>query len=119
MKFDDQITKIKPLLLFISNSNEMGYNMSLTPKASLSDGFLDLVLVPELTFSEKIKLGLSVLRNKIHSFKKAQHTLIRDLEMEMPDKIFLDIQIDGEYYNLKTNTIKVGILESGLTVITP
>ena len=39
---------ISPFMVFISNSNEMGYNMSLTPKASLRDGVLDVVIVPKI-----------------------------------------------------------------------
>src|SRR5690606_1339734 len=42
--------EVDPLLLFISNSNEMGYNITLTPKASLTDGLLDYVMVPKINF---------------------------------------------------------------------
>ena len=38
----------KPFLIFISNSNELGYKVSLTPKASLEDGKLDILIVPKL-----------------------------------------------------------------------
>ncbi|HEX8015743.1 MAG TPA: diacylglycerol kinase family protein, partial [Flavobacterium sp.] len=55
--FDNQTLEINPLMLFISNSNEMGYNMSLTPKASLRDGLLDMIVIPKLSFLEKIMLG--------------------------------------------------------------
>ncbi|AWI25271.1 diacylglycerol/lipid kinase family protein [Flavobacterium pallidum] len=119
LKFEGQTVNMHPFLLFISNSNEMGYGMSLTPNASLSDGFLDLILVPELSFIQKLQLGLAVLRNKTNTFKLANHTLIRSLEAELPDRIFLDAQIDGEYYNLKTNKIKVGMINGGLKVLTP
>lgn len=119
LKFEGQSVNIHPFLLFVSNSNEMGYGMSLTPEASLSDGFLDLILVPELSFLQKLQLGLAVLRNKTNTFKLAHHTLIRNLEAELPDRIFLNAQIDGEYYNLKTNKIKVGIINGGLKVLTP
>ena len=116
----DGVTSIaKPLLLFISNSNEMGYNMSLTPKASLVDGQLDLVIVRELNFGEKIKFGFHVLQNSISEFKKARQVSIEKCNIKLPEKIFTDIQIDGEFYNLKTNKIEIGIIKKGLNVLTP
>jgi diacylglycerol kinase (ATP) len=115
---DNKEVNANPFLLFISNSNEMGYNMSLTPKASLNDGWLDLIVVPELSFLEKMTLGYHVLRNNVENFKKAKHSLIQDITIEVPSATYLDAQIDGESYNLKTNIVKVSIIKSGLTVIT-
>ena len=115
--FNNQIVETDPLMLFISNSNEMGYNMSLTPKASLHDGLLDMIIIPKLSFLEKIMLGYYVLRNTIEKFKKAKHFLVKDIQIEMPSKIFIDAQIDGEQYNLKTNKIKVSLLPKALQVL--
>lgn len=119
LSFNNKMLEENPFMLFISNSNEMGYNMSLTPKASLKDGMLDLVTVPRLSFPEKLILGYYVLRNKVDKFKKAQHALIDNLHIELPEKIFTDAQIDGEYHNLKTNSLKVSVIKSGLEVIIP
>ncbi len=117
--FDDhQPINLNLFLLFISNSNEMGYGMSLTPNANLDDGLLDLVTVSKLSFVEKLLLGFYVLTNKVEKFKKANHSLIKKVTIEMPKKIFVDAQIDGEYHNLKTNIIDVSIIKSGLKVIT-
>lgn len=115
--FDNQTLEINPLMLFISNSNEMGYNMSLTPKASLQDGLLDMIVIPKLSFLEKIMLGFNVLRNSIEKFKKAQHFLVKEIQIEMPSKIFIDSQIDGEQHNLKTNKLNIKILPGALNVL--
>jgi len=115
--YNDKIVNTKPFLLFVSNSNVMGYNMTLTPRASLSDGWLDMVVIPEITLVSKLKLGYAVLRNKIEHFREAEHTLIQNLKIEMPDKIFTDAQIDGEHHNLKTNIIEISIIKKGLNVI--
>lgn len=117
VSFQDQKIEVNPFMLFISNSNEMGYNMSLTPKASLKDGVLDMVIIPELSFISKLLLGFNVLRNSIEKFKKAKHYLIKEVRIEMPQKIFIDAQIDGEQRNLKTNIITVGIIPNGLQVL--
>jgi diacylglycerol kinase family enzyme len=95
----------------------MGYGMSLTPKASLQDGLLDLVIVSKLNFINKLILGLYVVSNKVEKFKKAQHSFIQKMSVVIPNKINTDIQIDGEYYNIKTNKIDVAIIKSGLEII--
>jgi YegS/Rv2252/BmrU family lipid kinase len=118
LSFNNQIINTNSFLLFISNSNEMGYGMSLTPKAILNDGLLDLVLVSKLNFFDKLTLGMRVISNKIEKFKKAQNALIEKISIEIPDKKSLDAQIDGEYYNLKTNKIQVIIIKNGLEVLT-
>lgn len=118
LSFNDKKINAKPFLLFISNSNEMGYNMSLTPKASLNDGWLDLIIVPKLSFIKKMALGYHVLRNSVEKFKKAEHALVQNLDIEVPDVTQLDAQIDGESHVLNTNKINVSIIKNGLTVIT-
>lgn len=117
MTFNNQILNLNPFILFVSNSNEMGYKMTLTPNASLSDGWLDFVVVPEISTLDKLKLGYAVVKNKIDYFKKAQHDLIQNLKIEMPDKIFTDAQIDGEHHNLKTNIIEVSMIQKALNVL--
>lgn len=95
----------------------MGYKMSLTPKASLSDGVLDMVVIPELSFIEKITLGVRVLSRSIEKFKKAQLYPVKNVQIEMPEKIFIDTQIDGEIHNIKTNKLSINILPKSLKVL--
>ncbi|MFT3793453.1 diacylglycerol/lipid kinase family protein [Flavobacterium sp.] len=117
--YGNQVSSSEPFLLFVSNSNEMGYNMSLTPKASLQDGWLNLFLVPKIPLIQKLVLGYYVLRNQVEKFKYGKHFLIQDLYLEQPDTIFMDVQIDGEFHNFKTNTLKVSIARKGLKVLVP
>ena len=117
LSFNNQIINTKSFLLFVSNSNEMGYGMSLTPKASLQDGWLDLVMVSKLGFIDKLNLGIHVLSKKVEKFKKAEHLLIQKLSIEIPNNIGTDIQIDGEYHNMRTNKIDVSIIRNGLEII--
>ncbi|CAM3855602.1 MULTISPECIES: diacylglycerol/lipid kinase family protein [Flavobacterium] len=107
------------LFLFISNSNEMGYNISLTPNASLSDGYLDLLTVPKLNFFNKLYFGIAVIINKIHTFKKAKHHLIKEMNVDIENTSNCVAQIDGEYHILNTNRISISILERSLNIIIP
>jgi diacylglycerol kinase (ATP) len=117
INYEPRIVNAEPLLLFVSNSNEMGYNMSLTPRASLNDGKLDMFLVPQLSFFQKLVLGYYVLVNKVERFKKGEHSLIEKLNLKQPETIFMDIQIDGEFHNLKTNILDVSIVRKSLIVL--
>ncbi|GGF14665.1 diacylglycerol/lipid kinase family protein [Flavobacterium limi] len=107
---------IEPMLLFISNSNEMGYGMSLTPRASLTDGKLDIFMVPKINFFEKLQLAFSILKGTTESFKKARMIKCDTMNIVVPKKIFIDAQIDGEYHYLKTNKVYVTILKESLSV---
>ncbi|WP_116787922.1 diacylglycerol/lipid kinase family protein [Flavobacterium psychrotrophum] len=109
--------KSKPFMLFISNSNEMGYKMSLTPNAKLNDGLLDIVLIPEISVFNKIMLGYLVLCKKIMRFKKAQRFVAEKLVIELPEKIFTDIQLDGEHHSTRANIFEISLLPQALPVI--
>lgn len=115
--YKDCTIEVNPLMVFLSNSNQMGYNMGLTPSADLQDGWLDLVVIPSLNFLEKLQLGYCVLRNKIGKFKKASCFLVNELTIQLPERIFTDVQIDGEYCNVKTNILAIQVIRNGLAVV--
>lgn len=112
-----QSKNIKPLLLFISNSNEMGYSMTLTPKASLQDGLLDILMVPKINTIQKLYFGLLVLLKKTDSFAKAEWTQVAELEVTIADFETNVIQLDGEYYLFKENKFRIEVLPSALKVL--
>jgi len=114
-----QKIEVIPFMLFISNSNEMGYNMSLTPNALLDDGLLDVVIILKISLLEKLLLGWYVLRNKTERFRKASRCQVKALTVEYPEKIFTDSQIDGEYCYLRTNKIDISVISKGIYVHVP
>jgi diacylglycerol kinase family enzyme len=77
-----------------------------------------MLYVPQLTLFQKLYFGLLVLTNKADKFSKAAYSSITDdINMELPENIFTDVQIDGEYYNLKTNKITISVLPKSLVII--
>ncbi|WP_430612410.1 diacylglycerol/lipid kinase family protein [Flavobacterium sp. JP2137] len=109
--------RVKPLLLFISNSNEMGYSMTLTPKASLQDGLLDILMVPKINTLQKFYFGLLVLLKKTDRFAPAEWMQLPRLEVTISDFQNNAIQLDGEYYLFKENTFVIQVLPSALKVL--
>ena len=75
LQIDNFKKTLDPLVLFVSNSNEMGYNLSFTPKASLQDGKLDVVFTEQLSFLEKYCLQLNLFLTNTRSIIK-QNTFL-------------------------------------------
>lgn len=109
---------INPLLLFISNSNEMGYNVSLTPKASLQDGLLDIVMVPKTNKLRTLLFGFLMLFKKHHILKEVKTFQIKNAELSQSNENLFHSQIDGEYFPINKKNISISVLEKSLQVIT-
>ena len=119
LSVDNKTTIINPFILFVSNSNEMGYSLSLTPQASLKDGKLDLVYINNVSFLNKIFLaGLMVIK-KIKKSKLIHYQTIKKLKITNTETASFLIQIDGESERLDTETVSVEIKEKALNVIVP
>ena len=73
LQIDNFKKTLDPLVLFVSNSNEMGYNISFTPKASLQDGKLDVVFTEQLSFLEKLLFATQLVFNKHKKYDKAKY----------------------------------------------
>lgn len=104
--------------LFVSNSNIMGYNMSITPLASVQDGIFDLVLLPAYSSFRFIIFCLFALLKKHQLLKdvkilKAKN--IRIITQEKPIKL----QLDGEGIFLDEREIEISMLPNSLNIIVP
>ncbi|GHC55188.1 diacylglycerol/lipid kinase family protein [Ulvibacter litoralis] len=106
-----------PFLLFVSNSNEMGYKMSLTPKASLQDGLLDVLIVPKLSFFRMMIFAFLFFLKKHHWLKGVEEICTPSIAMKNVKGANFMIQKDGEAVVLKENTIEIKLLHKALKVI--
>jgi YegS/Rv2252/BmrU family lipid kinase len=59
LKFENRTLDIDAFFMSIANSNQFGNNFTIAPKASLSDGLLDIVIV---TSQNKISFALQTLK---------------------------------------------------------
>lgn len=115
--YENEVKRVNPLLLFVSNSNEMGYKMSLTPQASIRDGLLDFLLIPKISIFKQMYYGLLVVLRKTHLFKNAIYVQIPEMEVRILEEGDNTLQLDGEYYPFSTTTFKIGVLKGALRVI--
>lgn len=116
IEFNSTKEVISPFLLFISNSNEMGYKMSLTPRASLQDGLLDVVIVPELSPIKLFLFTLLFLFKKHHWLRQVRFLEVERLSIKSLDNVMLKAQKDGEYLILESTKIAIEVLPKNLKV---
>ena len=107
-----------PLILIVSNTNQQGYNFTVTPKAKTDDGLLDMFIVENRSFLKniinvfKIVLGLNFYPGK-SIYKKIENLNIT------PQKPIKNIQIDGENLNVNDGIYKIKSVKKTLQLITP
>ena len=108
---------INPFMVFISNSNELGYNFSLTPKASLQDGLLDILVIPKISKLKIAILGILMMIKKTHLLNKVQHYQVAKIALTNKNKSCFIAQIDGEMHTIESKKINISIIKEGLNVI--
>lgn len=118
LKYNGSSETISPFLLFVSNSNEMGYKMSLTPRASLQDGLLDVVVVPKLSNFKLFLFSILFLFKKHLWVKEVRFQQVTALEIKSLDNVILKAQKDGGRYFLDKDVILIEILPKSLLVCT-
>nr|WP_236901665.1 hypothetical protein [Empedobacter brevis] len=103
--------------LFCSNSNIAGYGISFTPKADLSDGELDLLMIEDLDVFEQFYFSVLVLAKKIDLLDKAQYRKVKKFKIESLDSKPISYQLDGEIHKTNSLQVKVKVLPHALKII--
>jgi len=116
VKINDQTFKVKPFMVFISNSNELGYKVSLTPKASLEDGLLDIIIVSRLNPFKIVLFSFLMLFKRHHLIREVKSFQSKSMELSRENFNQFKMQIDGEYRLIESNTINISISEKALNV---
>ncbi|WP_200980137.1 diacylglycerol kinase family protein [Echinicola sp. 20G] len=107
-----------PFLVFISNSNMLGYGFSLTPEAKLEDGLLDVLIVEQLSKSRVLLLGFLLLMGKVKSMKEVKYFQLKNLSISSSRSIPA-IQKDGCQFKPNAQKLDISILPQQLSVIVP
>lgn len=114
---DNQTLLVNPLMLFISNTNELGYKVSLTPKASLQDGLLDIILVSKTNRFRTFLFGLLILFKKHHILQEVKSFQTKKVQFSRQNENYFHSQIDGEYFTVNDKSISISVMEKSLCVI--
>lgn len=111
---------ICPFLIFISNTNVMGYNFSMTRKAILNDGLLDMVVINKLNRLKMIYLAFLFLFGVEHTIREYSYHKIKNTTIAFENKNSETVfQIDGELKGVKKSKLQINVLNKSLNVLSP
>ena len=117
INIDGASAVINPFLIFISNSNELGYKISLTPKASLQDGLLDIIIIPKISKLKMLFFGFCMLIKKPNLLKDVKYFQTKQILLSRKQGAFFESQIDGEFVRFEEEALSIFLKEKTLSVI--
>ena len=118
INFDGQRMITKPLILIISNTNQQGYNFTVTPKAKTDDGLLDMFIIENISyFINTINIFKIIFGFKFNT-SQCIYKKIKNLNIT-PQKPIKNIQMDGENLNVNHGVYKIKSVKKILQLITP
>ncbi|MGC1630708.1 MAG: diacylglycerol kinase family protein [Gelidibacter sp.] len=117
ISIDGGLDLVNPFMIFISNSNVMGYHMSLTPKASLKDGLLDVMIIPKISRFKMLFFGICMLIRKPHLLKEVTYYQTNALTLIRKKGESFDAQIDGESVGRMDSELTVSVKRDSLNVL--
>lgn len=117
IEIDETDLFIDPFLIFISNSNVMGYKMTLTPKASLQDGLLDVVIVPKLNKLKMLLFGLCMLVRKPNLLEEVRCFQTTEIKISRKNGSNFPGQIDGELVLIESPIVSIKVLKAALIIL--
>lgn len=109
--------KMKPFIFMLSNTNQQGYNFSITKDAKSDDGKLKMVWMEKSSWLTLLRFTAQVLFCERINIKKFNSISIKQLRVTPKDTKKICMQIDGEYLPIKDDFLKIITLKHALKVI--
>jgi diacylglycerol kinase family enzyme len=78
----------------------MGYDLSLTPKASLQDGLPDVLIISKISRLKMLWLGVLILLRRVYWLREAESFQTKKLTLSSKDKNHFESQVDGELHEI-------------------
>jgi diacylglycerol kinase (ATP) len=124
VKIDDYTFTTEAFFISIANSNQFGNNFKIAPKASLSDGLLDIVIVQKMS---KFKLPFAIInqlrgKNKYHELtndaQKSAIIYLQSSNVSIKNKDMAPVHIDGDIAP-KNKQLNYKILKNCFSLLVP
>ena len=107
-----------PLVLIISNTNQQGYNFTVTPKAKTDDGLLDMVIIENISNFKNFKNIFKIIFGLKFYPGERIYKKIGNLNLT-PQKPIDNIQIDGENLRANDSFYEIKLFKRKLQLISP
>ena len=115
---DGEKITTNPLVLIISNTNQQGYNFTVTPKAKTDDGLLDMVIIENISTLKNFKNIFKIIFGLKFYPGESIYKKIGNLNLT-PQKPIDNIQIDGENLRANDSFYEIKLLKRKLQLISP
>ena len=113
---NDKVIKTKALLISFANSDQFGNNVSIAPKASIYDGYLDLCIIKELTTIKALRIAHKFFNKDIDSSRFVETIKFKEARVSCDE--FVHSHIDGDP-DEKVTDIHVRIQPKSLYILIP
>jgi diacylglycerol kinase (ATP) len=124
IKLDDRIINTDAYFISIANSNQFGNNVTIAPRASLSDGLLDIVIVRKmnkmiLPFSVLLQVsGNNRLMQAIEYFEEKNIIYVQTDKLSIRNPAHAPMHIDGEPTDTSAK-LRISIIPNCFKLIQP
>ena len=115
---DGEKITTNPLVLIISNTNQQGYNFTVTPKAKTDDGLLDMVIIENISNFKNFKNIFKIIFGLKFYPGERIYKKIGNLNLT-PQKPIDNIQIDGENLRANDSFYEIKLFKRKLQLISP
>ena len=115
LEVDGKKIKRKALFISFANSDQFGYNTSISPKARVDDGLIDICIMKKHPIWKSVFLPALLLSKKID--KTGFVEIIRAREVNLGQKE-QTINVDGEPVKMK-RPLRIKVVPKSLNVVVP
>jgi len=111
--------KHEAMLVSIANSSQWGFNVKISPEASMEDGYADICLVKKPTFFMLPFSTTALLTGNLHKDKKAVDIYrLKECTIYTHEETPQPCHIDGDPIE-RQNKVSIKVLPKSLQIITP
>ena len=106
----------KALLISFANSNQFGYNASISPHASINDGYIDLCIVNKMSVIQAASIAHKLFLNNIDSSKYIEVYKVKEVTINCEKHSSSHIDGDPDIHISKAH---VKINPESLNIVVP
>lgn len=115
IEYDEEKRKLKAILISFANASQYGNNFKISPKASITDGKLDFVLLKNIP---KWKIPLLLFKIAIGQAHKSKYIEIISVKKMIIKTKENRIHLDGEPFKINTD-LEISCVNKSLHIFVP
>jgi YegS/Rv2252/BmrU family lipid kinase len=119
IEYDENSQTISPFVMLVSNTNQQGYDFSLTPQALSNDGLMDVFWMEKSNFFNNFIFIVNALMGRKLTTKGCNLIRLSALKISLLESSDLCVQIDGEFLPVASKRLEIKVLPKQLNLIVP